>query len=120
MRSVDFVVWHAAERPSQKEAVKIFVRLLEGDTAVVRPHPGVGRFLVDLRRSEDDDSDAWSAPVRSSEGHVCLSVGARLSEMRYKIQRLASKNGLSVVDSETKTVNFPGDPPTETPWWEKW
>lgn len=118
--SVDFVVWHAARRPSQEEAVEVFVRLLEGDASAVRPHPAVGRFLVDLRRSESDDSDVWSAPVRSSEGHVCLSVGARLSEMRYTIQRLASKNGLSVVDSETKTALFPGDPPTETPWWEKW
>lgn len=118
--SCDYGVWYPHQRLSDREAKNLYVRLCEGDTSGVQPHPAVDAFYEELTsrypeidtvpddRIDDHDYCPWSCALDRSPGHVIMpcvwSQAANVEELVYD---LARKHGLAVYDPQSDYITYP-------------
>ena len=134
--SCDFGVWFPHERLDDREAGERYVRLCDGESGVVRPHPAVDAFYDELttlhpeidtipdERIDDHEYCPWSCALARSPGHVLMPC---VFSQAYRVERLvrdlARKHGLAVYDPQSGHVSYPDDtPPREVrrKWWRPW
>lgn len=118
--SFDLAVWYPQEQIGNKEAGELYVRLCEGDTSGVMPHPAIVAFYADLTAShpeidtvpeekvDDHDYCPWSCKLDYSPGRVIMScVWPKATYVGRLVEDLARKHGLAVYDPQSDKVTYP-------------
>jgi len=118
--SYDLAVWYPQMRIRNEVATELYLRLCDGDTSGVVPHPAVDAFYAELTaahpegdkipedRSGDHDDCPWSCKLDHSPGHVIMCcVWSKASEVHELVQSLARKHGLALYDPQTEEVTYP-------------
>ena len=118
--SFDLAVWFAPKRIGNEEAGELYVRLCDGDTSGVLPHPAVDEVYAELtarypeiapfppEKNDEHDSSPWSCKLDHSPGHVILScVWPRATEVGRLVQNLARQHGLASYDPQSGIVTYP-------------
>lgn len=135
--SCDFGVWFPHARLSNREAGALYVRLCNGDTSGIQPHPAVNAFYSELTamhpeidtvpddRVDDHDYCPWSCELDRSPAHVIMPcVWSKAEYVTTLVHELAQKYGLAVYDPQSDRVTYPDgiSPPQEEkrPWWRFW
>jgi|SRR5262249_46156017 len=117
--SFDLCVWHPQNKIRNKEASELYLRLCEGDTSDVAPHPAIGAFYSELiarhpeidgipeDRIGDRDYCPWSCKLDYSAGHVIMScVWSKAEYVHEFVQGLARKHGLALYDPQSEVVIY--------------
>lgn len=121
--SFDLCVWYSQTRIRNEEAGKLYVRLCDGDTSGVVPHPAIAAFYAELtgKHPEIDtipeeeignhDYCPWSCKLDQSPGHVIMScVWSKATYVHQLVRDLARKHGLAVYDPQSDKVTYPDGP----------
>jgi hypothetical protein len=131
--SYDLGVWYPRTRLTDDGAGNLYVRLCEGDTSGITPHPAVEAFYADLTakhpeidtvpedKIDDHDYCPWSCALDHSPGHVIMSCVWSKSEYVHQfVHELARKHGLAVYNPQSSTVTYPDGSTGKKPWWRFW
>jgi len=131
--SCDYSVWHTTSRLNAWQAGELYVRLCEGDTSGVVPHPGIGAFYAELTsqhleiddvpedRVADTDLCPWSVAFDRSDGHLIMCcVWSKADYVGDLVRTLASKHGLAMYDPQSERINYPSTDQGNRPWWKLW
>lgn len=131
--SCDYSVWHTTLRLSAAEAGKLHVRLCEGDTSEVAPHPGIDSFYKELTAQHPEIDDVpedqldnkdlcpWSVAFDRSDGHIIMCcIWPKADYVGSLVSRLATKHGLVFYDPQSERVTYPGEVQASKPWWKFW
>jgi hypothetical protein len=118
--SYDLGVWYPQKRIRNEEASELYVRLCDGDTSYLVPHPAIDAFYSELtarhpeidtipeERIDDHDYCPWSCKLDHSPRHVIMScVWSKATYVHQLVQSLARKHGLAVYDPQTDKVTYP-------------
>lgn len=118
--SFDLGVWYPQKRIGNKEAGELYVRLCDGDTSGVVPHPAIDAFYAELTAKHpeidtipeekigDYDYCPWSCKLDLSPGHVIMAcVWSKASYVHQFVQDLARKHGLALYDPQSDRVTYP-------------
>jgi hypothetical protein len=118
--SFDLGVWYPQARTGNEEAGKLYLRLCDGDSSGVMPHPAIKEFYAELtarypelgtipaEKIEDHDHCPWSCKLDHSSGHVILScVWPKATEVGRVVKDLARKHGLAIYDPQSDVVTYP-------------
>ena len=118
--SFDLGVWYATERIDNETAGRLYVRLCEGNTGGVVPHPAVDAFYAELtarhpeidtipdERIGDFDYCPWSCKLDHSPGHVIMScVWPKATDVHQLVSELARKHGLAIYDPQSDEITYP-------------
>lgn len=118
--SFDLGVWYPQKRICDEEARELYVRLCDGDTSGVVPHPALDEFYAELtaRHPEidtipegkigDHDYCPWSCKLDHSPGHVIMScVWSQATYVHQLAQSLARKYGLALYDPQADEILYP-------------
>jgi hypothetical protein len=131
--SCDYSVWHPTTRLTSEEAGKLHLRLCDGDTSGVAPHPGIDLFYKELTAqhpeiddiSEDQldnlDLCPWSIAFDRSDRHVIMCcVWSKADYAGNLVSNLASKHGLVFYDPQSEKIIYPNEQIVLKPWWKLW
>lgn len=118
--SFDLGVWYPHKRIGLEEAGQLYVRLCEGDTSGVVPHPAIDAFYAALtakhpeidalptEKIDDHDYCPWSCRLDHSPAHVIMCcVWSKATYVHQLVQDLARKHGLAVYDPQSDEVTYP-------------
>ncbi|HKW31885.1 MAG TPA: hypothetical protein VJN92_02695 [Candidatus Acidoferrum sp.] len=118
--SFDLAVWYPQKRIGHKEAGELYVRLCDGDTRGVVPHPAIDAFYAELtarhpeidtipeERIDNHDYCPWSCKLDRSPGHVIMScVWPKATYVGHLVADLARKHGLALYDPQSDKVTCP-------------
>jgi len=118
--SFDLGVWYPQKRISNEEASELYLRLCDGHSSGVVPHPAVDEFYAELtaqhpeidtipeERIDDHDYCPWSCKLDHSPGHVIMScVWSKATDVHRLAQSLARKYGLAIYDPQSDVVTYP-------------
>jgi hypothetical protein len=118
--SYDLGVWYPEKRIEYKEAGQLYVRLCDGDTSGVVPHPAIDAFYAELtakypeidtvpeEKIDDHDDCPWSCKLDRSPGHVIMScVWPKATDVHDLVASLARKHGLALYDPQSDVVIYP-------------
>jgi hypothetical protein len=131
--SCDYGVWNTRSRLSPKEAGELHLRLCEGDTSEVTPHPGIEAFYREITSLHPEIDDVpeekvgdttfcpWSAGFDRSDGHIIMCcVWSEADYVGDLVSRLARKHGLAFYDPQSERIVYPYTEPATRPWWKIW
>jgi hypothetical protein len=103
-----------------EEARELYLRLCDGDTSGVVPHPAIDAFYSELtakhpeidtipkERTDDHDYCPWSCRLDHSPGHVIIPcVWSKATYVHRLVRNLARKHGLAIYDPQTDRVTYP-------------
>jgi len=118
--SFDLGVWYPQKRIPNSEAMKLYVRLCDGDTSGVVPHPAIHAFYAELttkhpeidtipeERVDDHDYCPWSSRLDYSPSHVIMScVWSKATYVHQLVRELARKHRLALYDPQSEEVIYP-------------
>ncbi len=118
--SFDLGVWFPQKRIRNEEAKEFYVRLCDGDTSGVVPHPAIDAFYAELTakhpeidtipegKIDDHDYCPWSCNLDYSPSHVIMScVWSKATHVHQLVQGLARKHGLVLYDPQGEEVIYP-------------
>lgn len=118
--SFDLAVWYPQKRIRNKEATELYLRLCDGHTSGVAPHPAVDAFYAELTarhpeidtipkaRINDHDYCPWSCKLDHSSHHVIMCcVWSKASYVHPLVHGLARKHGLALYDPQSEEVIYP-------------
>lgn len=118
--SFDLGVWYPHQRTGNDEARDLYLRLCDGDTSAVAPHPAVDAFYAELtarhpeidtipeERVDDHDYCPWSCRLDRSPGHVIMScVWPKATYVHEFVAGLARKHCLALYDPQSEKVIYP-------------
>lgn len=118
--SCDLAVWYPQKRIGNEEATELYVRLCDGDTRGVVPHPAIDAFYAELttrhpeidtipeEKIDDHDYCPWSCTLDYSPSHVIMCCVWPKATYVYKlVQGLARKHGLALYDPQSEEVIYP-------------
>lgn len=132
--SCDYSVWNTAVRLSDKEAGALHIRLCDGDTSGVVPHPGIAAFYAELTAQHpeidvipgdeigDFDLCPWSIAFDRSDGHIIMCcVWPKADYVGTLVSQLAKKHGIAFYDPQSERIVYPdGAKNAAKPWWRLW
>jgi hypothetical protein len=118
--SFDLGVWYRQNRLANKEAGELYVRLCDGNTSGVVPHPSVDALYAELiaghpeidtipkEKIGDYDSCPWNCKLDHSRAHVIMCcVWSKATDVGRLVQNLARKHGLAIYDPQSDVVAYP-------------
>ena len=118
--SFDLGVWYPQKRIRNAEATELYLRLCDGDTNGVVPHPAVDAFYAELtarhpeidtipeEKIDDHDYCPWSCKLDYSPSHVIMScVWSKATHVHQLVQTLTRKHGLALYDPQSEEVIYP-------------
>jgi hypothetical protein len=118
--SFDLGVWYPQQRIRNEEATELYVRLCDGDTSGVLPHPAIDAFYAELtakhpeidtipkEKIDDHDYCPWSCKLDYSPSHVIMSyVWSKATHVHQFVQALAREHGLALYDPQSEEVIYP-------------
>ena len=118
--SCDLAVWYPQKRIRNEEATELYLRLCDGDTSGVAPHPAIDAFYADLtakhpeidripeEKIDDHDYCPWSCKLDHSPSYVIMCcVWSKASYVHELVQGLARKHGLALYDPQSERVTYP-------------
>jgi hypothetical protein len=118
--SFDLFVWYPQTRISNEQAKELYVRLCDGDTSGVVPHPTLDAFYSELTarhpevdtisvgKMDNHDFSPWSCKLDHSPSHVVMScVWSKATYVHHFVQDLARKHGLAIYDPQSDVVTYP-------------
>jgi hypothetical protein len=122
--SYDLAVWYPQKRIENAEATELYLRLCDGDTSGVAPHPSIDAFYAELTavhpeidtaagdrandRIDDHEYCPWSCKLDYSPAHVIMCcVWSKASDVHKLVQGLARKQGLALYDPQSEEVIYP-------------
>lgn len=104
----------------QRRSDEKYVRLCDGDTTGVVPHPAIDTFYAELttkhpeidtipeERIDDHDYCPWSCKLDHSPGHVIMScVWPKATYVHQLVKELARKHRLALYDPQSEEVIYP-------------